>query len=123
MAVATVSGTGGGARARQEHPPVRGGRPEPHGAGELDLPDRDQPDAYLQLAQALSRTGGQTLAIDTHSSPDLQQLSTAELRAERDRLRRQLDQAPRDRTRELTRAAAHREEVEQVLAAHQPVTG
>jgi hypothetical protein len=28
------------------------------------------------------------------TSPDLQQLSTAELRAERDRLRRQLDQAP-----------------------------
>ena len=26
--------------------------PEPNGAGELDLPDREQPDAYLQLAQA-----------------------------------------------------------------------
>ena len=34
--------------------------PEPQGGGELDLPDRDQPDAYLQLAQALSRAGGQT---------------------------------------------------------------
>jgi ATP-dependent exoDNAse (exonuclease V) alpha subunit len=68
--------------------------PEPQGVGELDLPDREQPDAYLQLAQALSRAGGQTLAIDTPSSPDLQRLSTAELRAERDRLRRQLDQAP-----------------------------
>jgi hypothetical protein len=38
--------------------------PAPHCAGELDLPDRDQPDGYLQLAQALSRAGGQTLAID-----------------------------------------------------------
>jgi hypothetical protein len=68
--------------------------PEPHGAGELDLPDQEQPDAYLQLAQALSRAGGQTLAIDTPSSQDLGRLSTAELRAERDRLRQQLDQAP-----------------------------
>jgi hypothetical protein len=33
--------------------------PEPQGAGELDLPDRDQPDAYLQLAHVLSRAGGQ----------------------------------------------------------------
>jgi conjugative relaxase-like TrwC/TraI family protein len=97
--------------------------PEPHGAGELDLPDREQPDAYLQLAQALSRAGGQTLAIDTPSSPDLQRLSTAELRAERDRLRRQLDQAPRDRSRELGRASAHREQAEEALAAHQQTTG
>jgi hypothetical protein len=63
------------------------------------------------------------LAIDTPSSPDLQRLSTAELRAERDRLRRQLDQAPRDRSRELTRAAAHRQQAEEALAAQQPATG
>jgi hypothetical protein len=67
--------------------------------------------------------GGQSLAIDTQSSPDLQRLSTAELRAERDRLRQQLDQAPRDRSRELTRAAAHRQQAEEALAAHQPVGG
>jgi hypothetical protein len=97
--------------------------PEPQGAGELDLPDRDQPDGYLQLAQALSRAGGQTLAIDTPTSPDLQRLSTAELRAERDRLRRQLDQAPRDRGRELARASAHRQHAEQTLAAHQQPSG
>jgi conjugative relaxase-like TrwC/TraI family protein len=96
--------------------------PEPQGGGELDLPDREQPDAYLQLAQALSRAGGQTLAIDTPSSPDLQRLSTAELRAERDRLRRQLDQAPRDRARELKRATTHRQHAEEALAAHQPAT-
>jgi hypothetical protein len=94
--------------------------PEPQGSGELDLPDRDQPDGYLQLAQALSRAGGQTLAIDTPNSPDLQRLSTAELRAERDRLRRELDQAPRDRTRELDRASAHRQQAEEALATHQP---
>jgi hypothetical protein len=97
--------------------------PEPQGAGELDLPDREQPDAYLQLAQTLSRAGGQSLAIDTPSSPDLGRLSTAELRAERDRLRRHLDQAPRDRTRELQRATAHREQAEQALAAYQQPPG
>jgi conjugative relaxase-like TrwC/TraI family protein len=97
--------------------------PEPQGAGELDLPDRDLPDGYLQLAQALSRAGGQRLAIDTPSSPDLQRMSTGELRAERDRLRRQLDQAPRDRARELARAATHREQAEQSLAAYQQPAG
>jgi hypothetical protein len=110
-------------RARQDTRLYAVVGPEPHGAGELDLPDRDQPDAYLQLAQALSRAGGQTLAIDTASRPDLQRLSTAELRAERDRLRRKLDQAPRDRSRELARAAAHRQQAEEALAAHQPATG
>ena len=110
-------------RARQDTRLYAVVGPEPQGAGELDLPDREQPDGYLQLAQALSRAGGQTLAIDTPSSPDLQRLSTAELRAERDRLRRQLDQAPRDRSRELARATAHRQQAEEALAAHQPATG
>jgi conjugative relaxase-like TrwC/TraI family protein len=110
-------------RARQDTRLYAVVGPEPQGGGELDLPDREQPDAYLQLAQALSRAGGQTLAIDTQSSPDLQRLSTTELRAERDRLRQQLDQAPRDRSRELARATAHREQAEQALAAHQPSTG
>jgi conjugative relaxase-like TrwC/TraI family protein len=96
--------------------------PEPQGAGELDLPDREQPDAYLQLAQALARAGGQRLAIDTPSRPDLQRLSTAELRAERDRLRREFDQAPRDRSRELARASAHREQAEAALATLQQPT-
>jgi hypothetical protein len=110
-------------RARQDTRLYAVVGPEPQGAGELDLPDREQPDGYLQLAQVLSRAGGQRLAIDTPSCPDLQRLSTAELRAERDRLRHQLNQAPRDRTRELARATAHREQAEEVLAAHQPSTG
>jgi hypothetical protein len=110
-------------RARQDTRLYAVVGPEPHGAGELDLPDRDQPDAYLQLAQALARAGGQTLAIDTPSSLDLRRLTTAELRAERDRLCRQLNQAPRDRSRELARAAAHRQQAEQALAAHQQPAG
>jgi hypothetical protein len=110
-------------RARQETRLYAVVGPEPQGAGELDLPDQERPDGYLQLAQALSRAGGQALAIDTPSTLDLQRLSTAELRAERDRLRRELDQAPRDRGRELARATNHREEAEQALAAHQPPTG
>jgi conjugative relaxase-like TrwC/TraI family protein len=110
-------------RARQETRLYAVVGPEPQGAGELDLPDRDQPDGYVQLAQALSRAGGQQLAIDTPSSLDVGRLSTAELRAERDRLRRQLDHAPRDRSRELARATAHREQAEEVLAAHQQPAG
>jgi hypothetical protein len=65
-------------RARQDTRLYAVVGPEPQGAEELDLPDRDQPDGYLQLAQALARAGGQTLAIDTPNSPDLQRLSTAE---------------------------------------------
>jgi conjugative relaxase-like TrwC/TraI family protein len=110
-------------RARQETRLYAVVGPEPQGGGELDLPDREQPDGYVQLAQALSRAGGQRLAIDTPSSPDLQRLSTAELRAERERLRRQLDQAPRDRARELARATAHREQAEGALAGYQQPTG
>jgi ATP-dependent exoDNAse (exonuclease V) alpha subunit len=44
-------------RARQDTRLYAVVGPEPQGAGELDLPDRDQPDGYLQLAQALSRAG------------------------------------------------------------------
>jgi conjugative relaxase-like TrwC/TraI family protein len=109
-------------RARQDTRLYAVVGPEPQGGGELDLPDREQLDGYVQLAQALSRAGGQTLAIDTPTSLDLQRLSTAELRAERDRLRRQLDRAPRDCTRELARATTHRQHAEAALAAHQPST-
>jgi hypothetical protein len=110
-------------RARQDTRLYAVVGPEPQGAGELDLPDREQPDAYLQLAQALARAGGQNLAIDTPSSLDMGQLSTGELRAERDRLRRQLDQAPRDRSQELARATTHRQHADEALAAHQPSAG
>jgi conjugative relaxase-like TrwC/TraI family protein len=103
-------------RAKQETTlyPVVG--PEPQAAAELDLPDLEAPDGYRQLAQALARAGEQTLAIDTPSTLDLRQLSTKELRAERDRLRAELDQAPRDRARELERATARRVDADRVLA-------
>jgi hypothetical protein len=103
-------------RARHETTlyPVVG--PEPQGPAELDLPDREPGDGYAQLAQALTRAGDQTLAIDTPSSLDLRRLSTAELREERNRLRTLLDQAPRDRGRELARASARRAEADQALA-------
>jgi hypothetical protein len=89
--------------------------PEPQGPAELDLPDRDPGDGYTQLAQTLSRAGDQTLAIDTPSSLDLRRLSTGELRAERDRLRGLLDQAPPDRARELERASARRADADRAL--------
>jgi conjugative relaxase-like TrwC/TraI family protein len=91
--------------------------PEPQGAAELDLPQRDPGDACEQLARALSRPGGETLAIDTTSTLDVGRLSTRELRAERNRLRGLLAQAPRDRARELARATARREQADQALAA------
>jgi conjugative relaxase-like TrwC/TraI family protein len=90
--------------------------PEPQGSVELDLPELEAPDGYRQLAQALTRAGEQTFAIDTPSTLDLRRLSTAELRAERDRLCAALDQAPRDWARELARAAARRADAEQALA-------
>jgi hypothetical protein len=89
--------------------------PEPQGPAELDLPDREVGDGYDQLAQALAHAGEQRLAIDTQSSLDLRRLSTRELRTERDRLRHLLDQAPRDRARELARASARRAEADQAL--------
>jgi conjugative relaxase-like TrwC/TraI family protein len=92
--------------------------PEPHsGAGELDLPDREPPDAYTQLAAALARPGGQALAIDTSARLDVRATPTSELRAERDRLQAELDKAPPDRARLLERAAQRRQQAEQQLAA------
>jgi hypothetical protein len=111
-------------RARHETTlyPVVG--PEPQGPAELDLPDQEPGDGYAQLAQALARAADQQLAIDTPSTLDLRRLSTRELRAERDRLRGLLDQAPPDRARELARASGRRAEAEQVLeqltANHDP---
>ena len=97
--------------------------PEPQGPAELDLPDREPGDGYAQLAQAPSRAGDQRLAIDTPSTLDLRRLSTRELRAERDRLRGLLDQAPRDRARGLARASARRtaadQTLEQLTATHE----
>jgi conjugative relaxase-like TrwC/TraI family protein len=91
--------------------------PEPQGPAELDLPDGQAPDVYDQFASSLGRDGSQRLAIDTPSTLELRRLSTGEVRAERDRLRGRLDQAPKDRTRELARATARREQADRELAA------
>jgi conjugative relaxase-like TrwC/TraI family protein len=91
--------------------------PEPQpAAAEVDLPEREPADAYDQLAAALARHGGQALAIDTPWRLDVCAASTSELRAERDRLRRLLDQAPPDQSRVLERATARRHQAEQALA-------
>jgi conjugative relaxase-like TrwC/TraI family protein len=91
--------------------------PEPHhGAGEVDLPEREPTNAYDQLATALTRPGGQTLAIDTPARLDVRATPTTELRGERDRLRQLLDQAPPDRSRVLQRATDRRQQAEQALA-------
>jgi conjugative relaxase-like TrwC/TraI family protein len=91
--------------------------PEPHhAASEIDLPDREPGDAYDQLAAALTRPGGQTLAIDTPSRLDVRSVPTTELRGERDRLRQLLGEAPPDRGRVLQRATERRRQAEQTLA-------
>jgi len=91
--------------------------PEPQqAADEVDLPEREPTDAYDQLANALARLGGQTLAIDTSSRLDVRAVPTAELRGERDQLRQLLDEAPPDRSRVLKRATERRQQAEQTLA-------
>jgi hypothetical protein len=67
------------------------------------------------------------LAIDTTSRLDARAAPTRELRAERDRLQAELDQAPPDRTRWLERTTQRRRQAEQQLAAveakHSPRRG
>jgi hypothetical protein len=91
--------------------------PEP-AAGEVDdLPERELPDGYQQLAQAIGRDGSQQLALDTTALLDLRRLSTRQLRAERDRLARLLAQAPKDQTRRLASATRRRQDADRDLAA------
>jgi hypothetical protein len=104
-------------RARQDTRLYATVGPEPQGPAELDLPDSQAPDVYEQFACSLGRDGSQHLAIDTTSTPELRRLSTKQVRAERNRLRDQLDQALKDRTRELARATARREQADRDLAA------
>jgi conjugative relaxase-like TrwC/TraI family protein len=90
--------------------------PEPHVSEVDDLPERELPDGYRQLAQAIGRDGSQQLALDTAARLDLGRLSTRQLRAERDRLARLLAQAPKDQTRLLARATRRRQAAERDLA-------
>jgi conjugative relaxase-like TrwC/TraI family protein len=96
---------------------IVGPEPHPGAGGEVDLPDRELLDAYQQLAAALSRQGGQRLAIDTTTRLDVRATPTGQLRAERDWLQAELDQAPPDRSRLVERATQRRRQAEQQLAA------
>jgi conjugative relaxase-like TrwC/TraI family protein len=91
--------------------------PEPHVSEVDDLPERELPDGYQQLAQAIARDGSQQLALDTTARLDLRRLSTRQLRAERDRLGRLLAQAPKDQTRRLAQATRRRQDADRDLAA------
>jgi conjugative relaxase-like TrwC/TraI family protein len=88
--------------------------PEPLG------PDEERPHPARQvrapeelLARVLTRDGSKTLATDTPDVPDVRRWSTAELRAERDRLAELRAQCPPDRSRELRLAAQRAAEAEQ----------
>jgi conjugative relaxase-like TrwC/TraI family protein len=65
------------------------------------------------LERVLTRDGSKTLATDTPDAPDVRRWSTAELRAERDRLARLRAECPPDRSRELRLAAQRATEAEQ----------
>jgi conjugative relaxase-like TrwC/TraI family protein len=83
---------------------------------ELDVPDQPAHTVEAQLAQGLRRDGSQQLATDTSSRLDLAQMTTRELRAERNRLATLLRDAPPDRTRQLAHTTRLREQAEQGLA-------
>jgi hypothetical protein len=91
--------------------------PEPTTSEVDDLPERELPDGYQQLAQAIGRDGSQQLALDTTARLNLRRLSTRELRAERDRLAQLLAQAPKDKTRLLTHATRRRQDADHDFAA------
>jgi conjugative relaxase-like TrwC/TraI family protein len=78
----------------------------PHPAREARAPEE-------LLARVLARDGSKSLASDTPDLPDVRRLSTAELRAERDRLAALRAECPPDRSRELRLAAQRAAEAEQ----------
>jgi conjugative relaxase-like TrwC/TraI family protein len=96
--------------------------PEPLGEREHARDLRERGDAGDLLAQVIEREPEVRLAADTPDLPDPRRLTTRQLREERVELAAQLRAAPRDRTRELTRAAARHDADEQaVTTARQAV--
>jgi AAA domain len=88
--------------------------PEPLGPDEeRPHPRREQRAPEELLARVLTRDGSKTLASDTPDVLDVRRLSTAELRAERDRLAALRAECPPDRSRELRLAAQRAAEAEQ----------
>jgi hypothetical protein len=102
-------------RARQDTRLYAVVGPEPQGPAELDLPDREVGDGYAQLAQALSRAGDQRLAIDTRAPWTCGGCPPESSGRNATGCAPCWTRPPRDRTRELARATAHRAEAEQVL--------
>jgi len=89
--------------------------PEPLGPDEeRPHPSREARAPEELLARVLTRDGSKTLAIDTGDVPDVRRWSTAELRAERDRLAALRAECPPDRSRELRLAAQRAADAEQV---------
>jgi conjugative relaxase-like TrwC/TraI family protein len=88
--------------------------PEPLGADE-ERPhlSREQRAPEKLLTRVLTRDGSKMLASDTPDVPEVRRLSTAELRAERDRLAQLRAECPPDRSRELRLAAQRAAEAEQ----------
>jgi conjugative relaxase-like TrwC/TraI family protein len=88
--------------------------PEPLGADEeRPHPAREVRPPEELLARVLTRDGSKTLASDVTDLPDVRRLSTAELRAERDRLAALRAECPPDRSRELRLATQRAAEAEQ----------
>jgi conjugative relaxase-like TrwC/TraI family protein len=88
--------------------------PEPLGPDEeRPHPSRDARAPEELLERVLSRDGSKTLATDTPDVMDVRRLSTAELRAERDRLAALRAACPPDRSRELRLAAQRAVDAEQ----------
>jgi conjugative relaxase-like TrwC/TraI family protein len=88
--------------------------PEPLGADEeRPHPSREARAPEELLARVLSRDGSKTLASDVVDLLDVRRLSTAELRAERDRLAALRAACPPDRSRELHLAIQRAREAEQ----------
>jgi hypothetical protein len=88
--------------------------PEPLGPDEeRPHPTREPRAPEELLARVLTRDGSKTLATDTPDVPDVRRLSTAELRAERDRLAQLRAECPPDRSRELRLAAQRTADAEQ----------
>jgi conjugative relaxase-like TrwC/TraI family protein len=97
--------------------------PEPLGPDEeRPHPTREPRAPEELLARVLSRDGSKTLASDIPDLPEVRRLSTAELRAERDRLAALRAACPPDRSRELrlaTQRAAEAEQARQQARADQ----
>jgi AAA domain len=80
---------------------------------ERPYPSREARAPEELLARVLTRDSGKTLASDTADVPDVRWLSTAELRAERDRLAALRAECPPDRSRELRLATQRAADAEQ----------